>query len=204
MVASIESIQARFPEVDRVTIEETLALCDGDATKCADVLTEVLAQEAAAAPPSALRTLLDCVSMLAQISRADQPEDQRERVFALCATLEQGSVKITQPVTHLLDGVRDRAVLVTGLDEADRVVVEQLLTLIEAGGGGTLDGLTADEREELTAEFGTEAERAQARELERVLEDKAATLAAKEQELKALKVKAIKHRLAAENAATGQ
>ena len=63
--------------------------------------------------------------------------------------------------------------------------------------------LTFAERQELSEEFGTRQERAQARELERVLKEKAAALAAREQELKALKKAAIKQRLA-ENMATGQ
>lgn len=202
-MSAVADIQARFPDVDRVTIEETLELCEGDAGKCAAVLTEVLAEEAAAARPSALRTLLDGVSLLAQIPRDDQPEAQRLRILSLCTTLESSGVFLAAPVSMLLDGCRERADLTRGLDEADRVVTLQLLELVEAGGSGSLDGLTFAERQELSEEFGTRQERAQARELERVLKEKAAALAAREQELKALKKAAIKQRLA-ENMATGQ
>ena len=46
--ATVATLLARFPDVDRITIEETLALVDGDAEKCAQTLTEVMAEEAAA------------------------------------------------------------------------------------------------------------------------------------------------------------
>ena len=121
-------------------------MCDGDAEKCASVLTEVLAEEAAAQPPSAMRTLFDAVSLLAAIPRAHQPEDQRDRCFMLCGTLEVHGARLLQPVNLLLEGVRDRATLTAGLDEADRVVIVKMLELIEADSRGTVDGLTGAER----------------------------------------------------------
>jgi hypothetical protein len=188
------ALAARFPDVDLVTIEETLTLCDGDSDKCAALLTDVLADEAASARPSMLRTLFDAVSLLAQLPRASQPADQRERVLMLCAALEVNGIKLLQPVNLMLDGERGREAVAAGLDEADRVVALQLLDLIEAG-GGSVDGLSAAEREALAEEFGTAPERTQARELERLLEEKSKSLERKEAELKALKMKVIKQRM---------
>ena len=37
LAADASALEARFPDVDRVTIEETLGHCEGDAEKCADV-----------------------------------------------------------------------------------------------------------------------------------------------------------------------
>ena len=195
-MSAAAALEARFPDVDRVTIEETLGLCDGDADRCAAVLADVLAEEAAARPPSAMRSLFDSVSLLCELPCDEQPAEGRARVLELCKAIEAGGIRLTRPVTLLLDGERDRLAVCAGLDEADRVVALQLLELIVGGGGGTLDGLSAAERQELTAEFATASERSEAIELERVLQEKRAVLSAKERELKQLKMKAIQHRMA--------
>ena len=199
---AVAALMERFP-VDRVTVEETLALCDGDADRCATTLAEVLAEEAAAQPPSMLHTLFDSVSLLARLPRADQPADQRDRILMLCASLEVNGVRLLRPVTLILDGSRDGAAVTAGLDEADRVVALKLLALIEEDSGGTVDGLTATERQMLTDQFATADERQQTRELERLLAENSSTLATKEAELKALKMKVIKHRMA-NTSPTGQ
>ena len=121
---------------------------------------------------------------------------QRANLLTMCEQLEARGVRLTRPVAMLLDGERDRATLADGLDEADRVVALQMLDLIEAGGRGTLDGLSLAEREALTAEFATSDERAEARKLHQLLDEKSKTLAKKEQEVKALKMKIIKQQLA--------
>ena len=195
------TLAEKFPDVDATTIAETLELCDGDADKCASVLSEVLAEEAANAPPSMLRTLLDSVSLIAQVPRAQQDAAQRDRILMLCGGLEVNGIRLLQPVSMLLDGVRDRETVTAGLDEADRVVVLQLIDLIE-GGGGSVDGLSLSERSALTAEFGSESERAHAASLERTLAEKRALLAQKEQELLALKHAAIKQRMGGQVEAT--
>lgn len=187
MESATASLMARFPTVDRVTIEETLTMCDGDADKVAATLAEVLAEEAAAEQPTMLRTLFDAVSMLAQLPAAEQPAAQRDRVLMLCGGLEMNGIRLLQPVAKMLDGVRDPAALTAGLDEADRVVALQLLELVREGGNGTVDGLTVAERKELAAEYGTAAERAEAVELERLLNEKRAELLKKGQQLTAMK-----------------
>ena len=199
LAAAASALEARFPDVDRVTIEETLGHCEGDAEKCADVLTQVLAEEAASQPPSAMRSLFDVVSVLCALPPSEQPAEARAKVLQLCNAMETtGGIRVTRPVTLLLDGERDPLTVGAGLDEADRVVALRLLELIRSGGGGTLDGLSASERSELTAEFATSTERSEAMELEKTLTEKSKVLAAKEQELKELKAKAIRHRMAAE------
>lgn len=189
--AAALDLATRFPDIDLQTICETLALCDNDAEKCADTLTQVLAEEAAEEPPSMLRTLFDSVSLLAELPRAQQPEDLRERVHMLCACLEVNGIRLLQPVAKMLDGIREPSTLVAGLDESDRVVTLLLLDLVTAASGEAAD------REAVTSQCAGESEFAEARQLERHLDERKAVLAQKAKELKALKVEVVKHRLAA-------
>ena len=98
---SVNALMTRFPDVDAVTIEETLALCNGSEDECAALLTDVLAEEAASKRPTALRTLLDGVSLLAMLPPERQPDEQRASVLRLCATLEQNGINLTRPVQQV-------------------------------------------------------------------------------------------------------
>ena len=105
---------------------------------------------------------------------------------------------------QLSDGERELAVLVDGLDEADRAVVEQMLELIAADSGPTLDGLSPAERGALAAEFASADERELARELEAQIAAKTALMSKKSAELEQLKHAAIKQRLQRDAARGGE
>ena len=198
----MDSLLAQFPTIDRINIEETLAVCDGDAGRCAAILQDVLDEEAveSSSTPSLspiLRGLLDVVSQLAQLPPAAQPAASRERLMRVCDDLETNGIFVRRPVERLLDGERDAAVLTGDLDEADAVVVEQMLSLIAAGGAVPSGALSEAEQRALVLDYGTSSERSA---LEASLESKQADLATKAEATELLKRAVIKQRLGAEGA----
>ena len=162
-------LQAEFPTMDLENIEETLQACDGDVSKCAIILRDVLEEEAAeagaeAAPAtgkkSILHALLDAVSTLCMLPADEHPPGSRERVVAACGGLKSTGIHLSRPVEMLLDGERDAATLTADLDEADGEVMRQLLRIVVTGASSLpRSTLTKQEMASLAAEFGASAER---------------------------------------------
>ena len=129
----MEQLRLLFPDVDDENLEETLDACEGDAAQAATVLEEVLAEEQADTDRSMslLSAVLDATSRLVLTAPEQQPAEERARLLRLCESLNRRGVRLLRPVLLLLDGVRDAASLLSGLDEADAMVVRQMMRLVD-------------------------------------------------------------------------
>ena len=126
----IELLKARFPGVDDENLEETLEACDGDVEQAAEVLTDVLLDEGADRAMPVLATVIEGATRLAQIAPDQQPAEERVRLLRVCEALDARGVRLLKPVLLLLDGEREEEALLSGLDEADAVVVRQILGVL--------------------------------------------------------------------------
>jgi len=203
-------LRQNYPEVDLVNIEEALDGCDGDIVMATSVLRDILADEAADAAEadaasaaaaasaglSVLHALFDTVTSLCELPIESQPVDSRSRLMAVCGSLEQSGVHLSQPVAMLLDGKRDELSLTAGLDAADAAVVRIMLGLIAAGAAVPDGGaLTEAEKRTLRVEFSAEVRASgERRELEERVAAAAAELVKKGEGLELLKQAVVQQR----------
>jgi hypothetical protein len=156
--------------VDDETIVDALDATGGDVDAASVLLKEILREEreeeerAAVNVPTTLTALMSTVTELAGQPREQQPVELHERLMRLCTHLDGQGIHLLRPVQSLLDGERDEAALITGLDEADEVVVRQLLMLTLTRGTvedeldapmpweGAYSGRVADEEQRLLEE----------------------------------------------------